>query len=186
MAELDNDDRVGHNVAPAKVAAHTAQLAARTTKDYVPYSLVAGKLGALAARAKEVGKELHLILAGCNTVGLVSHLHKATPDPCRSHVWVVCTNEVWPSDVAPFLWHHYPGLVKVGDLDEYRAATRKLLGEYTEHYNRQRVQDDALREARAGRAAEHGIDDSLANAARCDRLDKVRIVEGDVADVSLM
>ena len=87
---------------------------------------------------------------------------------------------------APFLWHHYPGLVQVGDLDEYRAATRKLLGEYTEHYQRQRIQDDALREARAGRAAAGGIEDSLANAARCDRLDKVRIAEGSVADLDLL
>ena len=56
------------------------------------------------------------------------------PPDCHQKVWVVCTNEVFPSDLAPFLWHHYGTTVQPGDLDGYRAATRRLLGEYTEHY----------------------------------------------------
>ena len=83
------------------------------------------------------------------------------------------------------LWHHYGSYVNQGDLTEFRSATRTLLGEYTEHYQRQRIEDDSLREARAGRS-HAGIDESLANAARCDRLDKVQLVAGSMAEVALM
>ena len=168
------------------MAALAAVLASRVAKDMVPHAQLATCIAKLADRVVRAGKELHIILSGCNTQNLVTVLHTAVPTDQRAHVYVLCTSVVWPSDLAPFLWHHYGGLARPGDLAAFRAATRRLLGEYTEHYQRQRIQDDALREARAGRAAEHGIDDSLANAARCDRLDKVRIVEGDVADVSLM
>ena len=99
---------------------------------------------------------------------------------------MVCTNEVWPSDLAPFLWHHYGSLVQKGDLGEFRSATRTLLGEYTEHYKRQRIQDDSLREARANREKSGGLEESLANAARCDRLDRVKLVAGGTADVALL
>ena len=180
-----NDEEPGHVVAPKKVAAMSATFASRTSKDMVPYAAVAGSLGALARRVMEAGKELHIILAGCNTIGLVSHLSSSTPEAARQHVWVICTNEVWPSDLAPMLWHHYATLVNKGDLSEFRHATRTLLGEYTEHYQRQRIEDDSLREARAGRST-GGIDESLANVARCDRLDNVRIVAGGAAEVALM
>ena len=74
-----------------------------------------------------------------------------------------------------------------GDLTTFRAATRTLLGEYTEHYNRQRIEDDAVREARAARGVTgEGIEASLANAARCDRLDKVTVTAGGNAEVSLL
>ena len=114
-------------------------------------------------------------------------MHKATvTDEVRRQVWVVCTDEVWPSDLAPFLWHHYGGLVQKGDLSSFRLATRTLLGEYTEHYKRQRIQDETLREARAQRSTAGGFDESLANSARCDRLDRVSVTEGDNATVSLL
>jgi hypothetical protein len=184
MEALDVEEP-GHVVAPKKVAAMSATLASRTTKDVVPYAVIAGTLGALARRVMEAGKELHIILAGCNTIGLVSHLHTSTPEAARPHVWVICTNEVWPSDLAPMLWHHHATLVNKGDLTEFRLATRTLLGEYTEHYQRQRIEDDSLREARAGRST-GGIDDSLANAARCSRLDQVQLVAGGAAEVALM
>ena len=174
-----------HVVEPQKVAAMSAALAARTAKDMVPYAFIASSLGALGKRVTEAGKELHIILAGCNTIGLVSHLYSSTPEAARKNVWVVCTNEVWPSDLAPMLWHHYGSYVNQGDLTEFRSATRTLLGEYTEHYQRQRIEDDSLREARAGRS-HAGIDESLANAARCDRLDKVQLVAGSMAEVALM
>ena len=131
------------------------------------------------------GKELHLILAGCNTIQMVGHIFTNTPPTARSSVWVLCTSEVWPSDLAPFLWHHYGDLVQKGDLQAYRSATRKLLGEYTEHYKRQRIEDDAVREARSGGGC-GGFEDSLANAARCDRLDRVRAGGGGAVDIALI
>ena len=133
-----------------------------------------------------VGKELHIILAGCNTVGLITAVYEATPEAVREHVWVVCTNYQWPSDIAPFLWHHYASLVQKGDLQAFRAATRRLLGEYTEHYNRQRIEDEALKEARSGKQTKPGLNESLANAALCDRLDRCTPVPGGTADVALI
>ena len=56
------------------------------------------------------------------------------------------------------------------------------MGEYTEHYKRQRIEDEAMREARNG-AGSGGLEDSIANAARCDRLDRVTLRDGGRADV---
>lgn len=166
------------------VAALSSQLAVRTAKDSVPYAVVTDSLGKLAKQVAGAGKELHVILVGCNTIGAVAALHAATPPEVRKHVWVVCTTEVWPSDVAPFLWHHYGGLVQKGDLNEFRIATRRLLGEYTEHYKRQRIENDAIREARAGKQG--GLEDSLANAVRCDRLDALSIPAGGVVQMAML
>jgi hypothetical protein len=173
-----------HVVPPAKVAALSAALAGRSTKDAVPYAFFATELGKLAKSVVAAGKELHIILAGCNTIGLVSPLLSATAEADRSGVWVLCTNEVWPSDLAPFLWHHYGALTQKGDLEAFRSATRKLLGEYTEHYKRQRIQDEAVREARAGKPG--GLEESLANAAYCDRLDRVEPVPGGTVKMALL
>ena len=185
MTNLE-DGEPGHIVDPQKVATLSAALAARVAKDLVPYAVVAAKCAGIAERVADAGKELHLILAGCNTIGLVSHLHAATADEVRKHVWVVCTDEVWPSDLAPFLWHHYGGLVQKGDLQFFRSATRTLLGEYTEHYKRQRIQDETLREARAQRAKPGGFEESLANAAKCERLDRVTVPVGGIAQVAIL
>jgi len=173
MESLDDGEALPHVIEPKRVAALTSQLAVRTAKDSVPYATVADSLGKLAKQVAGAGKELHIILAGCNTVGAVAALHAVTPPEVRNHVWVVCTTEVWPSDVAPFLWHHYGGLVQKGDLQQFRSATRRLLGEYTEHYKRQRIENDAVREARAGKLG--GLEDSLANAVRCDRLSSLNV-----------
>ena len=181
------DGEPGHVVDPKTVGVLASALAVRVTKDATPNKTVATSLAALAKRVADSDKELHIILAGCNTVGLVSHLHKATvSDEVRKQVWVVCTDEVWPSDLAPFLWHHYGGLVQKGDLSSFRLATRTLLGEYTEHYKRQRIQDETLREARAQSSKPESFDESLANSARCERLDRVSVTEGDNATVSLL
>ena len=107
-----NDGEPGHVVAPKKVAHLASALAVRVSKDAIPNNTVAKSLAVLAKRVANSGKELHIILAGCNTIGLVSPLHKATEsDEVRKQVWVVCTDEVWPSDLAPLLWHHYGGSV---------------------------------------------------------------------------
>ena len=184
LSNLEKDKDGEHIVAPNCVAALTAEHAARTAKDMVPHAFLAESLGKLAVKVAGAGKELHIILAGCNTVGAVAALHSKTTPEVRKHVWVVCTTEVWPSDVAPFLWHHYGGLVQKGDLHEFRSATRRLLGEYTEHYKRQRIENDAMREARAGMPG--GLEDSLANAVRCDRLDAVTIDAGGLPTMSLL
>ena len=182
MDSLDDGERLPHIIQKEHVAKLSSQLAVRTTKDSVPHATLAESLGKLAEQVARADKELHIILVGCNTAGAVAALHAVTSPDVRKHVWVVCTTEVWPSDVAPFLWHHYGGLVQKGDLQQFRAATRVLLGEYTEHYKRQRIENDAIREARAGTPG--GLEDSLANAVRCDRLDAVTVPEGGVVKMS--
>lgn len=185
MKQLDDGDEAGHVVAPADVADRTAAMAVCVTKDAIPHRDVAQQIANLAQRVASAGKELHVILAGCNTIQVVGPLHTATPAEVRSSVWVVCTDSVWPSDLAPFLWHHYGGLVQKGDLQAFRSATRKLLGEYTEHYHRQRIDNESIREARGGGEC-GGMDDSLANAALCDRLDRVTYVAGGTSMMAII
>ena len=74
------------------------------------------------------------------------------------------------------------------DLSAFRSATCTLLGEYTEHYTRQRIENESVREARAQSASDsHGdIEASLANAVRCDRLDRVTLTPGGHAEMSLL
>ena len=170
------------------MAALAATLAAHSTKDSVPHATVAQSVSVLAARAVAAGKELHLLLAGCNTEQLIPELHKAIPASAHPSIWVLCTTEVLPSDVAPFLWYHYGTLAQLGDLLMFQSATRKLLGEYTEHYHRQRIQDDSLREARAANmsTSEESMEKSLANAVRLDRLDRVTLHPGGRVDMALL
>ena len=51
------------------------------------------------------------------------------------------------------------------------------------HYQRQRIEDEAMREARA---AGGKLEESLANAARCSRLDMVNVADGATAEVALL
>ena len=150
----------------------------------VPHAQLATCIANLAARVASAGKELHIILSGCNTQNLVPLLHTNVPEDQRAHVYVLCTSVVWPSDLAPFLWHHYGGLARPGDLAAFRAATRRLLGEYTEHYHRQRIVDESMREARGAGAA--SFEGSLANCAFMDRLDKVGVIAGGNVRMELL
>lgn len=180
---LDEGD--GWHVIPkAEVATLTAKLIAHSTKDSVPHAAVAKSVSVLAARAVAAGKQLHLLLTGCNTQQLVPELLKAIPASAHTSIWVLCTSEVWPSDVAPFLWHHYGALVQLEDLQTFRSATRSLLGEYTEHYHRQRIQDESVREARASNGST--LEESLANAVRLDRLDRVTLYPGGRVDMAML
>ena len=87
-----NDGEPGHVVAPKKVAHLASALAVRVSKDAIPNNTVAKSLAVLAKRVANSGKELHIILAGCNTIGLVSPLHKATvPAWCKRLVSASCT-----------------------------------------------------------------------------------------------
>ena len=65
-----------HVVAVDDVAALTEILADRTAKDATPHSIIAASLSKLAARVADAGKELHIIMPGCNTIRLVEPLHK--------------------------------------------------------------------------------------------------------------
>ena len=179
---LEGDDAPGAN--PAKVAALTSLLASRVAKDPVPYAHLAKNIEALAARVVAAGKELHILLTGCNTQNLVGPLLATLPADQHPHVWVLCTNFVWPSDVATFLWHHYGSLARPGDLAAFRSATRRLLGEYTLHYQRQRIHDESMREARAASASP--FEGSLANCVYMDRLDRVAVSPGGDVSMSLL
>ena len=121
-------------------------------------------------------------MPGCNTIGLVEALHKHVPAPAHAHVWALCTSSVWPADLAPFLWHHYGALVQKGDMQPFRQATRTLLGEYTDHYKRQRIEDDSLREARA--QTDGALESSLAEAVYLARLDDIKLVAGAIPEMS--
>ena len=90
---------------------------------------------------------------------------------------MLCTSEVWPSDVATFLWHQYGSLAQPNDLAAFRQGTRELLGEYTDHYKRQRIPDTSRTEL--------GLHGSLADAVHCARLDTVKIV-GTHAQMDLL
>ena len=168
------------------MAALTSTLADRTAKDPVPHAQIAHSLGLLAARVANAGKELHILMPGCNTIRLVQSLQTVVPKDIHKHIWVLCTSSVWPSDMAPFLWHHYGSLAQCGDLQSFRSATRSLLGEYTDHYKRQRIEDDAMREARAKQSGVGGAEQSLAEAVYLDRLDGVKVEAGREAQMMML
>ena len=162
-------------------------MAARTGKDAFAHGAAAKVIANLIARVVTAGKEIHILLLGCNTIEVVPHLIEAAQPSALRNVWVLCTDEVWPSDLAPFLWHHYGGLVERGDMQQFRSATRTILGEYTAHYNRQKIDDESLREARSGASAiSAGAQESLANAVYLDRLDRVKLVPGGTVKMARM
>ena len=183
LAQDEEGDATTYGAEPAKVAKLTSLLASRVTKDPVPYGTLAKDIQALAARVVAAGKELHILLTGCNTQNLMQSLLSTLPADQHPHVWVLCTSFVWPSDLATFLWHHYGSLARPGDLDAFRSATRKLLGEYTLHYQRQRIRDESMREARAGAAQ---FETSLANCVFMDRLDKVAVAPGGEVRMAML
>ena len=167
---MESDDTSGHTVAPEDVANFAAQLGALRSKDTLPFSYVANALGPLADKCHASGIELHLLLIGCNTIQAVPALKAAICPDSASCVTVLCTDEVWPSDCSVLLWHLYGSLAKTGGLSAYRSGTRQLLGEYTDHYQRQRIRDESLSELK--------IEGSLASAVHCSTLDQVVLCDG--------
>ena len=76
------------------------------------------------------------------------------------------------------MWHLYGALARTNGLSDFRAGTRTLIGEYTAHYQRQRIIDETREEL--------GIADSLANAVHCDRLDNVVVSEAGHAKMAIL
>ena len=164
---MKDDDTSGHQVPPEEVAEFAAKLAANRSKDMVPHSYIAAAVAPLADKCHALEKELHLLLIGCNTIRAVPALKQVLSPASAGCVSVVCTSEVWPSDCSTLLWHLYGALARTGGLDSFRSGTRTLLGEYTDHYKRQRILDESR--------AELKLEGSLANALHFGRLDQVEI-----------
>lgn len=134
----------------------------------MPLAVVAENIGKLAVRVHEAGKQLHLLLPGCNSVNLMLPLCTYVDGVCaaaKQSVWVLATNSVWPGDLSTFLWSQYGSTVSQ-DLAAFRLATRTLLDEYTSHWRRQKISDAAM-EASSKRVK------SLADLVLLDRLDRV-------------
>ena len=134
-------------------------------KDAVPHTLIAADIAAFATQCVEAGKVVHVFLCGCNTINLALPLVAVSPQHARSKVWLACTAKVWPSDLAPWLWHLY-GKLADENMHAFRSQTRQLLDESTHHWKRQRVSDPSMAAAMAGVG-------SLADLVYFDRLDRV-------------
>ena len=166
--------------APNQVSAElAAELAARRVKDSVPHAFLAQAIAPLAAKCAERDVELHVLLIGCNTIQAVPALKTAIADEkVQQKVVVMVTSEVWPSDCSIFLWDLYGAAARVGDLTSFRTGTRTKLGEYTNHFTRQRIVDESREELK--------ITGSLADAVHMDRLSDVRIAPGGEAVMQLL
>lgn len=182
MDDLINEEDGNHTDADLQDFAFLANsLAMRRTKDMVPYAFVASCIAPLADRCAAMGKELHLLMTGCNTINICPALLAAVPKPSQKSVWILCTSTKWPGDLATFLWHLYGSFVQVGDLQIFRQRTRALLGEYTIHFQRQRIEDASRKEKNAS-----GIEGSLAEAVHLGCLDSIVIPDGRPAEVPLL
>ena len=179
LACMADEDTSGHVVSNEEVAALAAELSLRRHKDAVPLPFIADAIAGLAGRSGSLGQQmLHILLLGCNTIQLVGHLKESIPEALHSRVWVLCTSEVWPSDCSTMLWHLYGALARPDDMNSFRAGTRTLLGEYTDHYARQHIIDPSR--------ADLKLSGSLANAVHCDRLDRVVVLPGQGAQMELL
>ena len=175
---MSGDNVSGHVVSNEECASLAAELAQRRVKDFIPHNTLAGHIAPLAIKCEQMGKELHVLLLGCNTIKAVPALKKAIPANAQGVVTLLCTSEVWPSDCSTMLWCLYGALARTKDLNSFRAETRSLLGTYTDHYQRQSIEDTSRQELK--------ITDSLANAVHCDRLSNIRTEDGGHAVMQLL
>ena len=142
-----------------------ASLAGRRTKDMVPLAVVASHIAGLGNRCHAKQKVLHVLLTGCNTSNLVLPIRQKLEPAAQSSVWVLATTQVWPGDMSTFLWSQYGATVST-DLAAFRLATRTILDEFSAHWKRQKIRDEAMSEqVRKFR--------SLADLVVLDRLDRV-------------
>ena len=100
-------------------------------------------------------------------------------------MWLLATNDVWPSDLSCLLWHMYGETVSVG-LDQYRVETRTLIDQFTEHYKRQNIILEALEEAGVTKNESLAHVKSLADLVHLDRLDRIEASDGGFAEMALI
>ena len=139
VEDQDDDENISSDILD-----FAALLGRCSRKDAVPLANLATHLAAFACRVHEVGKTLHLLLTGCNTVNLVLPLHRklsAIRPEALGSVWMLATSDVWPGDLSVFLWCNYGSLV-THDLADFRRGTRVLLDEFTVHWKRQKLRMD--------------------------------------------
>jgi hypothetical protein len=113
LVEEEDGNLTDADLEEFKSLAHS--LASCRTKDMVPYGFVAECIAPLANKCAAMGKELHLLLTGCNTINICPALLAQLPKPSHKSVWILCTSTKWPGDLATFLWHLYGTFVQVGD-----------------------------------------------------------------------
>mgnify|MGYP007024373004 CR=1 FL=1 len=65
-----------------------------------------------------------------------------------------------------------------GSLSAFRSGTRQLLGEYTDHYQRQCIRDESR--------SELNIEGSLADAVHCSTLDRIVVDEGMLPQMDVL
>ena len=66
----------------------------------VALKFVAEHLGCFANRCFKMGKILHVLCTGCNTVNLALPLKAAIEEAAWPTVWFMGTRDVWPGDLA--------------------------------------------------------------------------------------
>lgn len=170
---MSDDNQSGHVVTSEETAKLAAELAKTRVKVPLAHKTVAQYIAPLAARCARMEKELHVLLLGCNTINTVTALKRAIRPEEQKVVTVLCTSDLWPSDCSTMLWCLYGALARTKDVNSFRAGTRTLLGEYTDHYARQRILDESREELK--------LTGSLANAVHCDLLSNIEVQEsGDV------
>ena len=173
LEHMSDDNESGHVVTSEETAKLAAELAKTRVKVPLAHKTVAQYIAPLATKCASMGKELHVLLLGCNTINTVTALKREIRPEEQKVVTVLCTSDLWPSDCSTMLWCLYGALVRTKDVNTFRAGTRNLLGEYTDHYARQRIMDESR--------AELKLTGSLANAVHCDRLSNIEVQEsGDV------
>ena len=165
------DDDIAEVTATPEAVTLAAALASQSAKHAVGITKLASFIAPLATRCAEEGKVLHVILAGCNTVSLCLPLKNLLSPEVQGKVWLLCTRDTWPGDLATFLWAEY-GTNLTSDLTAFRSATRSLLDEFTHHYKRQRIRDVDHNSARSKSFS------SLAELVLLDRVDNIQMIEG--------
>lgn len=139
----------------------------RLTKDAVPLQAIAKCISPLAEHVFEAGKVLHIVLPGCNTINVCYHLKESLPERIHHIVYILCTSDVWPGDLSHIMWSQY-GTNLTADLSHFRAATRRILDEYTHHFKRQRILDQSMQAAAKKKSRQR-----LSDAVYLDRLDRI-------------
>lgn len=178
LEHMSDDNESGHVVTSEETAKLAAELAKTRVKVPLAHKTVAQYIAPLATKCASMGKELHVLLLGCNTINTVTALKREIRPEEQKVVTVLCTSDLWPSDCSTMLWCLYGALARTKDLNSFRADTRSLLGTYTDHYQRQSIEDTSRQELK--------ITDSLANAVHCDRLSNIRTEDGGHAVMQLL